>query len=50
MDSRSRAHLDAITNEMYSGMKKVLTRSLKDEESKAKGTNAPPTSAEKKIE
>ena len=46
--AEARAHLDAITNEKYAGMKKVLTRSLQEEESKAKGTNAPPAAPEKK--
>jgi tetratricopeptide (TPR) repeat protein len=36
----ARAHLDAITNKMYAGLKTTLTRNLKEEEAKAKGTNA----------
>jgi len=39
----ARAHLNAITNEMYAGLKKTLTRNLNEEEAKAKGTNAPAT-------
>ncbi len=43
-----RAHLDAITNEMYAVLKKRLVRNLEEEEQKAKGTNAPPASSSKK--
>ena len=45
--AEAQAHLDAITNEMYAGIKKVLVRNLKEEQSKEKGTNAPPASEEK---
>jgi len=50
----ARFHLNTVTNEMYAELKRRLTRSLKDEEVKAKdtnaptaGTNAPPTEAVK---
>jgi len=45
----ARAHLNAITNEMYAGLKKTLTRNLNEEEAKAKGTNAPPAAGQKEI-
>jgi tetratricopeptide (TPR) repeat protein len=37
-----RAHLNVVTNEMYSGLKKRLERSLEEQERKGKDTNAPP--------
>jgi tetratricopeptide (TPR) repeat protein len=37
-----RAHLDAVTNEMYAVLKKRLVHNLDEDERKAKGTNAPP--------
>ncbi len=37
-----RAHLNAITNEMYEVLKKRLVRNLDEQEQKAQGTNAPP--------
>ena len=40
--SEARAHLNAITNEMYADLKKTLTRSLNEKEAEAKATNAPP--------
>jgi tetratricopeptide (TPR) repeat protein len=44
--AEAQAHLDAITNEMYAGIKKVLVRNLKEEQNKPKETNAPPANAE----
>ena len=38
----ARQQLNAVTNEMYADLKRVVTRSLNDRESKAKETNAPP--------
>jgi tetratricopeptide (TPR) repeat protein len=43
----ARAHLNAVTNEMYGELKKRLTRNLSEQETKAKETNSPPA-AEKK--
>ena len=43
-----RAHLNAITNEMYDVLKKRLVRNLDEQERKAKETNAPPSVSEKK--
>jgi tetratricopeptide (TPR) repeat protein len=37
-----RAHLNAVTNDMYTVLKKRLARNLDEQERKAKGTNAPP--------
>jgi Flp pilus assembly protein TadD len=37
-----RAHLNAVTNDMYDVLKKRLVRNLEEAERKAKGTNAPP--------
>ena len=37
-----RAHLDAVTNEMYAVLKKRLARNLDEQERKGRGTNAPP--------
>ena len=37
-----RAHLKAVTNEMYAPLKQRLVRNLEEAEGKAKGTNAPP--------
>ena len=42
-----RAHLDAVTNEMYAVLKKRMVHNLEEEEQKAKGTNAPPASGTK---
>jgi len=42
----ARQQLNAVTNEMYADLKRVVTRSLNDRESKAKATNAPPATAE----
>jgi tetratricopeptide (TPR) repeat protein len=39
----ARLHLNLVTNEMYTELKRRLTRSLGEEEAKLKGTNAPPT-------
>ena len=44
----ARAHLTAITNDMYAVLKKRLTRNLDEQERKAKETNAPPPVPEKK--
>jgi len=43
----ARLHLNIVTNEMYAELKRRLTRSLNDAETKLKGTNAPPTEAVK---
>ena len=43
-----RAHLNAVTNDMYTVLKKRLTRNLDEQERKASGTNAPPTESGKK--
>ena len=43
----ARGHLNAITNEMYAGIKNTLMRGFKEEEAKAKGTNATATIEEK---
>jgi tetratricopeptide (TPR) repeat protein len=45
--AEAHAHLDAITNEMYSQLKSRLTRNLKEKENEAK-TNAPPNQAQQK--
>jgi tetratricopeptide (TPR) repeat protein len=37
-----RAHLNAVTNDMYTVLKKRLVRNLDEQEQKARGTNAPP--------
>ncbi len=43
-----RAHLNAITNEMYDVLKKRLARNLDEQQRKATETNAPPSVSEKK--
>jgi tetratricopeptide (TPR) repeat protein len=43
-----RAHLNAVTNDMYTVLKKRLTRNLDERERKATATNAPPTESGKK--
>jgi tetratricopeptide (TPR) repeat protein len=43
-----RAHLDAVTNDLYDVLKKRLVRNLDEQERKAKETNAPPPVPEKK--
>ena len=43
-----RTHLNAVTNDMYADMKKRLTRNLDELERKAKGTNQPTATTEKK--
>jgi len=43
-----RAHLNAVTNDMYTVLKKRLTRNLDEQERKAKGTNAPTAVSGKK--
>ena len=42
------AHLNAVTNDMYTVLKKRLTRNLDEQERKASGTNAPPAESGKK--
>jgi tetratricopeptide (TPR) repeat protein len=42
-----RAHLDAVTNDMYAVLKKRLVHNLAEQEQKAKGTNAPPVPEKK---
>ena len=44
-----RAHLNAVTNDMYTVLKKRLTHNLDEQERKAKETNAPPAVAEPKV-
>jgi tetratricopeptide (TPR) repeat protein len=39
-----RAHLNAVTNDMYAALKKRLVRNLDEKEQNARGTNAPPVS------
>jgi tetratricopeptide (TPR) repeat protein len=43
-----RAHLNAVTNDMYAELKKRLVRNLQKQEEQAKGTNAPPAVLQKK--
>ena len=43
-----RAHLNAVTNDMYTVLKKRLMRNLDEQERKAKGTNAPPAVVKEK--
>ena len=43
--AEARAHLNAVTNDMYSDLKKRLTRNLNESENPLKETNAPPTNA-----
>ena len=40
--AEARAHLNAVTNDMYAELKKRLTRNLDQQERGAKATNAPP--------
>ena len=40
--AEARAHLNAVTNDMYVELKKRLTRNLDEQEGKAKGTNSSP--------
>jgi tetratricopeptide (TPR) repeat protein len=40
--AEARAHLNAVTNEMYSDLKGRLTRNLNEQEKAARGTNAVP--------
>jgi len=46
--NEARAHLNAVTNEMYAELKKRIARNLDGGEEKAKGTNSPPVTVEKK--
>ncbi len=41
----ARAHLDAVTNEMYADLKKRLLRNAAEKEAELKGTNAPSAAA-----
>jgi tetratricopeptide (TPR) repeat protein len=41
------AHLDAVTNEMYTVLKKRLAHNLEEQERKARDTNAPPLAPSK---
>jgi tetratricopeptide (TPR) repeat protein len=43
-----RAHLAAVTNEMYAVLKRRITLNLERKEQEARGTNAPPAASEKK--
>jgi len=40
--AEARAHLSAVTNDMYDVLKKRLVRNLDEQEQKGRGTNAPP--------
>ena len=40
--AEARAHLNAVTNDMYTVLKKRLVRNLDEQEQKGRGTNAPP--------
>jgi tetratricopeptide (TPR) repeat protein len=42
--AEARAHLNAVTNDMYTVLKKRLVRHLNEQEQKGRGTNAPPAS------
>jgi tetratricopeptide (TPR) repeat protein len=42
--AEARAHVAAVTNDMYGVLKKRLARNLDEQEQKARGTNAPPAS------
>jgi len=42
-----RAHLNAVTNDLYAVLKKRLVRNLEERESQAKGTNTPPAASAK---
>ena len=46
--NEARAHLNAVTNEMYAELKKRIARNLDAGEKEEKGTNAPPATIEKK--
>jgi tetratricopeptide (TPR) repeat protein len=46
--AEARAHLNAVTNDMYDVLKKRLARNLEEQERKAKETNAPPAVSVKK--
>ena len=46
--AEARTHLTTVTNDMYAVLKQRLTRSLDQQEAKAKGTNAPPPAPGKK--
>ena len=43
--AEARQQLNAVTNEMYTELKRTMTRSLDDRERQAKETNAPPAAA-----
>jgi tetratricopeptide (TPR) repeat protein len=43
-----RAHLNAVTNDMYNALKRRLVKNLDEQERKAKETNAPPPVPEQK--
>jgi tetratricopeptide (TPR) repeat protein len=40
--TEARAHLNAVTNDMYAVLKKRLVHKLEEQEQKGRGTNAPP--------
>ena len=40
--AEARAHLNAVTNDMYNTLKKRLVRNLDEQQQKVQGTNAPP--------
>jgi tetratricopeptide (TPR) repeat protein len=46
--AEARAHLNAVTNDMYVELKKRLTHNLDEQEGKAKGINQPTATTEKK--
>jgi len=45
--AEARAHLNAVTNDMYADLKKRLTRNLEEKENIAKGTHSPPEAVTK---
>jgi tetratricopeptide (TPR) repeat protein len=47
--AEARAHLNAVTNDMYTVLKKRLVRNLDEQEQKARGTNAPPAIRERGV-
>jgi tetratricopeptide (TPR) repeat protein len=46
--NEARAHLNAVTNEMYADLKQRIVRNLDADNAKAKGTNTPPATVEEK--
>jgi tetratricopeptide (TPR) repeat protein len=46
----ARVHLNAVTNDMYTDLKKRLVRNLSEQEKQAKETNAPPAATETEVQ